>query len=360
MNEVTKEVMRGLRKDKLEPGVFTYHEDLPVPVIGDDEVLIKVHVAAFCGSDMHLINWDDWSKKWSSGPFIPGHEICGTIVEVGKNVTERAVGQRVSCESHINCGKCYMCTHGMSQVCENLELFGVGRDGGFAEYTKAPWDITYVIEDDTLPDETVCLFEPMGAGVHGVEKAEVMGKRVLISGCGPIGLTAVAAAKTFGAEMVIVCDIFDDKLETAKKMGADYVFNSMKVNVTEEVLKLTGGRGCDAAIDITEAQAAYTAALKALRPGGRLVGVALPQKEISLDLANDVFYREVEITGISGRLIWQTWDDFAKVMAGPYFKAEYVLGQKFDLKDIDKLVQTVKDGAPGKMLLYPNGVPEEN
>lgn len=354
-----EKTMRGLYKE-VGPGMFTYHEDLPVPEIDDDEVLIKVNVAALCGSDLHLVAWDDWTQKWATkGSFIPGHELCGTIVAVGKNVTERKVGQRVSCESHIACDECYLCTHGMSQVCENLELYGIQRDGCFAEYTKAPWKITYVIEDDSIPDETVCLFEPMGAGVHGVEKAEVEGKVVLISGCGPIGLTAVAAAKTFGAKMVIACDIFDDKLEIAKKMGADVVLNSKEQNVTEEVLKLTEGRGCDAAIDISEAKAAYDAALRALRPGGRLVGVALPPGEVPLDLANDVFYKEVEVTGVSGRLIWQTWEDFEKVMAGPYFEAEYVLGQKFDVKDIDKAIQAVKDGVPGKMLIYPNGVPAE-
>lgn len=352
-----KNTMRGLYKGETAPGMFSYREDLPVPAIGDDEVLIKVHVAALCGTDIHIINWDEWTKRWAKGPFIPGHELCGTIIEVGKNVTERKVGDRVSCESHISCNECWACTHGLSQVCENLQLYGIQTDGAFAEYTKARWDITYVIEDDSIPDETVVLFEPMGAGVHGVEKAEVKDKTVLISGCGPIGLTAVAAAKTFGAEKVIVCDIFDEKLEIAKKMGADHIFNSAKVNITNEVLKLTGGRGADAAIDITESQAAYTAAVRALRPGGRLVGVALPTKEISFDLANDVFYREIEITGISGRLIWQTWDDFAKVMAGPYFKAEYVLGDKFDIRDVDKAVQAVKDGVPGKMLLYPGGPP---
>ena len=353
------EYMKGLVKEEAAPGPFRWREDLPVPAPGPDEVLIRVHVAALCGTDLHIMEWDEWTRNWAKAPFIPGHEICGEIVALGSDVTQRKVGDRVSCESHIACHHCAACASGMEQICENLRLFGVSEDGGFAEYAKVRWDVTYVIEDPSIPDETAVLFEPMGAGVHGVEKAEVAGKNVLISGCGSIGLTAVAAAKTFGAQQVIVCDLIDEKLAIAEKMGADVTLNAGREDVAEAVRRLTGGRGADAAIDITGSQQAITAAVKALRSGGRFVGVGLPTREIHLDLANDVFYREVEVTGISGRLIWKTWDDFAKVMAGPYFRSEYVLGGKDPMRDIDRAVEAVRSGVPGKMLLYPDVPPAE-
>lgn len=347
-----KTTMHGLVKTAPGPGNVEYRDDLPIPVPGDDDVLVKIHVAALCGTDVHIVEWDKWSQNWVKPPVTIGHEACGEIVEVGKNVKDLKVGDRVSFETHIYCGECLMCKSGKTNICSNVELFGCTVNGAFAEYACAPAKVAYKI-DDSLSDEVACLFEPMGAGIHGVERAEVEGKNVLVTGCGPIGLTAVAGAKTFGAKMVIACDLLDERLENAKAMGADYVVNSSKEDIILFCRDKTGGLGVDVAIDITGAGPALNNDVLAVRPGGRVVGVGLPTKRIDLDLANDVFYREVEITGISGRLIWQTWDDFAKVMQGPYFDSKLVLGETFDLKDFDKAVEAQKSGAPGKKLLRP-------
>lgn len=247
-----KGTMCGLVKETAAPGKFVYRTDLPIPQIGDDEVLIKVHCTAVCGTDLHIMDWDKWSQARIHPPMIPGHETAGDIVEVGKNVHDRKVGDRVSCETHVPCGTCWFCKNGLSHICRNVKLFGATEDGAFAEYAKIRADSTFLLDDD-IAYETACLFEPMGAGVHGVESADVAGKTVLVSGCGPIGLTAVSACKTFGAKLVIACDLVDERLETAKEMGADVVFNSGKCDLVEEVKKLTDGVGVDAAIDITGA-----------------------------------------------------------------------------------------------------------
>lgn len=344
--------MAGLVKEKACPGDFVYRTDLPVPEIKEDEVLIKVHCTAVCGTDMHMMEWDRWSRLRVRPPLIPGHETAGVIVKTGSAVTERSVGDRVSCETHVPCGECWFCRNGMPHICSNVRLFGVMEDGAFAEYTKIRWDSTFVLYDD-IPFEMACLFEPLGAGVHGVESADVSGKTVLVSGCGPIGLTAVSASKVFGARRVIACDLVVERLETALAMGADFVINSSEQDVSEEVKKLTGGLGADAAIDITGAGAAIRSALQSLRAGGRLVCVGLPTSEVSLDLANDLIYREIELTGISGRLIWDTWEDFAKVMKSPYFKQDLLTGGSYELRDFDKAVAAIRSGVPGKMLIYP-------
>ena len=198
------------------------------------------------------------------------------------------------------------------------------------------------------------MFEPMGAGIHGVEAAEVNGKPVLVSGCGPIGLTAISASKTFGAVKVIACDLIDEKLEVAKKMGADAVLNSAKCDLPAEVRTLTGGVGVDAAIDITGAEPALNSALKCLRAAGRLVCVGLPTKPITFhDMTDDLVYREVQLTGVSGRKIWETWEDFANVMKGPYFKLDQVIGGRFPMKDFEAALAQSHSGVPGKMILYP-------
>ncbi len=347
-----QKTMCALVKESPAPGDLVYRTDLPVPQPGDDEVLIRVHCTAICGTDLHIMEWDDWSRRRVKTPVIPGHETAGDIVAVGRNVTERKVGDRVSCESHIPCGNCWFCKHGLPHICKNTELFGVSVPGAFAEYAVVRWDNTFLLSDD-LSYEEACMFEPMGAGVHGVESADVAGKTVLVSGCGPIGLTAVSACKTFGAKRVLACDLIDSRLDDALAMGADQVFNSGKCDLVEEIHKLTDGIGVDAAIDITGAAAAIRTSLKCVRAAGRLVCVGLPGKPVELDLTNDLIYREVEMTGISGRKIWETWEDFAKVMESPYFKLDKVLGQRFALKDIDAALQTIRGGASGKVLLYP-------
>ena len=190
-----KDTMCGLVKEVNAPSGLVYHTDLSIPEINDDEVLIKVHCSAICGTDLHIMEWDEWSQKRIKAPVTVGHETAGEIVAVGKNVTERKVGDRVSCESHIPCGECYFCKNGMPHICKNVKLFGCTQNGAFAEYAKIRWDCTFLLEDD-VTDEAACMFEPMGAGIHGVEAAEVNGKTVLVSGCGPIGLTAISASKS--------------------------------------------------------------------------------------------------------------------------------------------------------------------
>ena len=344
--------MRGLVKESSRPGKLVYRTDLPIPEPGDDEVLIKVHCSALCGTDMHIVEWDKWSQIHAKAPLVIGHETAGDIIAVGRNVTERKVGDRVSCESHIPCNHCWFCDHGMKHICKNMKLFGVSVPGAFAEYACIRWDCTFPL-DDSLSYEAACMFEPMGAGVHGVESADVAGKTVLVSGCGPIGLTAVSACKTFGAKLVIACDLVDERLETAKEMGADVVFNSGKCDLVEEVKKLTDGVGVDAAIDITGAGPAINASLRSVRAAGKLVCVGLPTKNVEMDMANDLIYREVEVTGVSGRKIWETWTDFAKVMKGPYYKLDKVMGNRFALKDFEQAIAQIESGIPGKMILYP-------
>ena len=317
-----KDTMCGLVKEVNAPSGLVYQTDLPIPEINDDEVLIKVHCSAICGTDLHIMEWDEWSQKRIKAPVTVGHETAG-------------------------------CKNGMPHICKNVKLFGCTQNGAFAEYAKIRWDCTFLLEDD-VTDEAACMFEPMGAGIHGVEAAEVNGKTVLVSGCGPIGLTAISASKTFGAVKVIACDLIDEKLEVAKKMGADAVLNSAKCDLPAEVRTLTGGVGVDAAIDITGAEPALNSALKCLRAAGRLVCVGLPTKPITFhDMTDDLVYREVQLTGVSGRKIWETWEDFAKVMKGPYFKLDQVIGGRFPMKDFEAALAQIHSGVPGKMILYP-------
>lgn len=278
--------MRGIVKAAAGPGL-EFRTDLPIPEIGDDEVLMKIRCASICGTDLGIYDWGDWARRRiKSFPRIVGHETTGEIVSVGKNVTDRFVGQRVSCETHIWDGTCPHCLAGRRHVCQNMTLFGIQLDGAFAEYAKIRADATYVLED-ALSDEQGCIFEPMGSGVHGVEEAEVTGKTVLVAGCGAIGLTVVAACRVFGAKTIIACDLYEEKLAAAKVMGADFTVNSAKENLVETVLRLTDGLGVEAAIDVTGSPAALNASLKSVMAMGRLVSVGLPGEPVTMDMTED-------------------------------------------------------------------------
>lgn len=343
--------MCGIVKESAGPGLV-YRTDLPIPQIDDDELLIKVHCTAVCGSDLHMNDWDEWSRKRMKPPVIVGHETAGDVIEVGKDVTNIKAGDRVSVETHIPCDDCYFCKNDLKEICSNVELFGVSVDGAFAEYTKVKAKNAYKIEDG-ISYEMACMFEPMGAAVHGVEAGHVEGKSVLICGLGALGMTAVTSAKVLGATTVIATARSDKKLEIAKQMGADYVVNYTTEDLVAEIKKLTGGLGVDVVIEVTGYENSILNGLKCVRAAGRVVIVGLPTKPTTLNLTEDIIYRQVELTGISGRRIWGTWDNFAKVMQDPRYKLEYVMGEKYALRDYEKAFERLRSGAPGKNLIYP-------
>ena len=197
------------------------------------------------------------------------------------------------------------------------------------------------------------MLEAMGAGVHGVEKAEVRNKRVLVSGCGPIGLMVVGACKAHGARRVIACDILPEKLKLAEAMGADVTVNSAETDIIQAVRRETGGPGADAAIDITGNGRAIVAGLRALRKGGRMVSVGLPGGEIPVNLTEDIIYREIQYTGVSGRQMFATWDDCMEILQSPGFSLEPVMGGRYSLDGFEDALAAIQGGAPGKMLLIP-------
>lgn len=344
--------MRGICK--MAPGVGAeYRTDLPIPQIKDDEVLLKVHATAICGTDLHLYSWNEYAEnRMKNLPMVFGHETAGEIVEVGRNVTGYSVGDRISVETHIPCFHCAQCEMGNLHICENMRLFGVTEPGAFAEYAPVPQSCIVRL-DDGISYEMGAMLEAMGAGVHGVEKAQVRGKTVLVSGCGPIGLMVVGACKAHGAKQVIACDIFDEKLELAKVMGADIVINSSREDLPERVRQLTGGSGADAAIDITGSGKAITAGLRALRKAGTMVSVGLPNGEIPINLTEDIIYREIIYTGVSGRRMFETWDDCMQILQTPGFSLEPVIGSIYKLEDFEAALQAIRAGTPGKMILVP-------
>lgn len=303
--------MKAVAKAKAGEGLELVETETPRP--GPGEVLIKVAAASICGTDLHIYSWDEWSRSRITPPRILGHELCGHIEEVGPGVEEFAPGDYVSVESHIYCGRCYMCRTGRAHLCENVRIIGVDRDGAFAEYIVVPQRVLWR-NDPALPARIAALQEPFGNAVHAVKRAEVGGKLVAVFGDGPIGIFACAIAQVLGARGVWLVGLSKARLDTGKKLGADEVIDASRTDPLAELRRLSGGRGVDVILEMSGASAAWENALRAVRPGGRVVAFGLSKGAIPWEL-NTVVFNEIEIIGVVGRLIFETWYETQKLLA---------------------------------------------
>ncbi len=214
-------MMTALRKVAPEPGFAL--EEIPLPQIGSTDVLIRVQMAGVCGTDLHIYEWDRWAQHRVHPPLTVGHEFMGVVAAVGSEVDAFAPGDRVSAEGHIACGVCALCRTGEAHICKELRVIGVDRDGAFAQYIAMPQQNVWKL-DATIPDQYAAIFDPLGNAVHSVMAAGVSGKSVAITGAGSIGLMAVCVARAAGASSIFAIDVRPEKLELAKRIGADETF----------------------------------------------------------------------------------------------------------------------------------------
>jgi len=285
-------------------------QEKPIPSPKAGEVLVKVHLAAICGTDIHIKNWADFAQQRMSPPTTIGHEFVGDIVEVGQDVDSARIGQLVSAETHIVCHKCPMCMDGKENLCLNTRGLGVHFDGCFADYVVIPAENAMVC-NPAVTDENNAILEPLGTIIQAATKVVATGKTVAITGCGPMGLMAVAVFKKMGARKIFCVEINAYRAEAAKKMGADLVLNPMECDIVQEMRRECDSIGPDIVIECSGSAAAIQPATQYIRAGGELVQVALPSREIPIDFTN-VFYRGVNMYGVSGREMFHTW----KVMFG--------------------------------------------
>ncbi len=344
------ETMYGLVKAAPAPGA-EIQENLPIPSVGPRDILVKVRATAICGTDSHIMAWTPYAQQRVPTPMVFGHEFSGDVVEIGSEVTEVKVGDKVAGETHIPCNHCRMCKSNKRHICENMKIIGVHVPGAFAQYISFPVDCAFKLASD-FSYETGALLEPMGVAVHGVDCGEVEGKTVVVNGCGPIGLMAVGAAKAWGAKQVIALDVIDEKLAVATEMGADVVLNSRTTDAAAEVVRLTDG-GADVALDYTGVVPAIKSLFHMITNGGRIVLVGLPNNPIELDLTSDIIYKEATVVGSTGRLMYKTWEQCIDLINSGKFNIAPVVSGKYALRDFEQAFDAIKAGKPGKMLLIP-------
>lgn len=333
---------------KTERGEGLVLMQVPVPTPGPGEVLIKIRKTAICGTDVHIYTWDPWSQKTIVPPMTIGHEYVGEIAELGAGVTGLAIGQRVSGEGHIVCGKCRNCRAGNGHWCKHTRGVGVNRDGAFAEYLCIP--ATNVVPvSDSIPDDVVAFFDAFGNATHTALMFDLVGEDVLITGAGPIGIMAVAVAKHAGARSVFITDVNDFRLSLAKKMGATEAVNVARDNIEELMAKHNIVEGFDVGCEMSGNGRALNQLLGLMRNGGKvsLLGIAGPGTVIDW---NDVIFKGLTLQGIYGRKMYETWYKMGAMVEGGLDMSP-IITHRFHYTEFEKGFAAMISGESGKVIL---------
>lgn len=345
------QMMKAIVKRDTKPG-YTL-ESISVPTPRPNEVLVRVLATAICGTDLHIAEWNEWAQNAGIKlPMVMGHEFSGRVVEVGREVRSLRPGDYIAGETHIPCGECYQCKNGLEHICSRLIIFGVHRNGCFAEYTTIP-EVCVRRIPETIEPKVGAVLEPLGTSLRSALELEVSGDVVAVIGCGPIGLFAVASARAMGASTIVGLDILEDRLAIAKEVGADYVFNPNKVDVAKEILALTGGVGVDSFIDASGSAHALQGAFKFLRKGGRVALIGLPSQPVCLNLGSDVVFKEARIIGIHGRLMFETWTKMENMLTSGLLNINPIITHEIPLEKCAKGFDLLKEGKSGKVILVP-------
>ena len=345
--------MKALRKTSAAAGAELVF--IPVPAAGANDVLVRVHASSICGTDLHIFDWNAWAASRIRLPLTFGHEFCGTVESVGSEVAGIRPGEFVSAEMHVACGHCRQCRLGQSHVCQNLKIIGLDLDGCFAEFVRIPacniWKI-----DPAIPERYAAILDPLGNAVHTVLSGEIAAQTVAVTGCGPIGLMAIAVARACGASRIFATEVNAHRRATALKMGADEALDPGGPDVIAKVRDATGGSGVDVLLEMSGHPAAIHQGFRMLRSGGRASLLGLPSEPVTFDLVQDVIFKGATVHGIFGRRMFATWIQMTELLKSGRLDLEPLFGERLPLDrfaDAFKLLQT---GSAEKVLLYPNGM----
>lgn len=324
-----------------------------IPQIKRDEVLVKVHAASICGSDMHIYNWDPWAEEHMTVPVTIGHEFSGEIVEIGEGIRSLKVGDIISSETHFVCGHCEQCRTNKANICPNTVILGINVNGAFAEYVAIPEKAAWKNEVDTDP-AYLAIQEPLGNAVHTILAGKTVGRSIAVVGCGPVGMLAIPVAAKSGAKQIIAVEPHEYRASLAKKLGAHVVINPVKENVVEAVKEVTGGCGVDVVAEMSGNPTALQNALKYIKPGGRISLLGIAGENIELDIANDVIFKGVTLQGIIGRTLFENWYTVKGLIESKDFNLHPVVTHRFKLEDYEQAFDLMGSGNSGKIALYPH------
>jgi threonine 3-dehydrogenase len=338
--------MPALVKKKFEPGLWL--EDVPIPTIGINDVLIKVLRTGICGTDLHIYKWDAWAQKTIPVPMVVGHEFVGTIVEAGANVKDFHVGDIVSGEGHVVCGRCRNCLAGRRHLCKDTQGIGVNRPGAFAQYLALPMTNVWV-HAPNIPRDIQAIFDPFGNAVHTALSFDLLGEDVLITGAGPIGCMAAAVARHAGARYVVVTDVNPYRLGLAKQLGATRVVDVRTETIAAVQKELGMKEGFDVGLEMSGHPQGFRDLVANLCHGGKIALLGIPEKELAIDW-HSVIFNMLTIKGIYGREMYETWYKMT-VMLQSRLDLSPIITHRFGYQEFEKGFQAMKEGNCGKVIL---------
>ena len=339
--------MLAIRKARPEPGVEVAEVAPPKP--RPDELLLRVRRAGICGSDRHLYAWDSWAELNFPTPFTLGHEIVGEVVSMGAGARGFAAGEVVAVESHIFCGVCRTCRTGNAHVCENLRILGIDVDGGFAEHVAVPARVAWKVRPE-IPIERAVLFEPLGNAVHAAMRFDLSGQPIAVYGCGPMGLMAIAVAHSVGAYPIVASDISAYRRRLAETMGAHAALDAASPSFESDLFDALGTRPT-VSLEMSGHPDAFKQALRLSANAGRVVLLGIPPTPVSIDLADDLLFKGLEVYGVTGRLIWDTWYRTEAFLIRHGDALDHMLTHTFPLADFENAMDMIQTGQCGKVLL---------
>ena len=340
--------MKAIVKRSPGPGLELLDVDRPEPA--QDEVLIRVRRAGICGTDLHIHQWDRWSRERIRPPLVLGHEFMGEVAETGSLATNVEAGQRVSAEGHLACGHCEHCRTGDAHVCRDTSILGIDRDGAFAEYVVVP--ATNLIPlPDAVEDDHAAVFDPLGNAFHTVLHTDVSGRSVAIVGCGPIGLFAVGIARAAGARRVLAVEPAPHRLRIAEEMGADVLLDPGDGDAAEAVRDATGGYGADVVCEMSGHPDGVRDAFRMCRNAGHVRLLGLPEQAVEVHLAGDVIFKGLHVYGVVGRRMYETWIRMRDFLAAGLLDIEPVLTHRLPLEDFGEGIEAMESGEAAKVVL---------
>lgn len=339
--------MRAIVKKKPERGLWM--EDVPIPKPGANEVLLKIKKSAICGTDLHIYKWDEWAQRTIKTPLIIGHEYVGEVVELGSEVHQYRIGERVTVEGHIACGHCRNCRRGRQHICEHTVGIGVQRDGGFAEYIAVP--ISNVMRIDArIPDEIVSIMDPLGNACHTALSFPLIGEDVLITGIGgPIGAMATAICKFAGARNVMGTDLSPFRRDLALKMGADVVIDPRTDDFAQSMKKIGLVAGFDIGLECSGSPVAFNDLINHMYNGGKVSLLGILPSSTTIDWSK-VIFKGLTLKGIYGREMYETWYHMEMMLTRGLDIAP-VITHRMKANDFQKAFDIMEEGNCGKIIL---------
>ena len=341
-----KSTIKALVKKENAEGLSM--EDVPMPVLYNDSVLIKVKKTGICGTDLHIYNWDEWAKKTLTLPMVIGHEFCGVVCDKGKDVKNIQINDRVSAEGHIVCGFCRNCRAGKGHLCRNTKGIGIQVPGAFAEYICVP-ETNVIKIPNNINDDVAAIFDPLGNAFHTALSYQIIGEDILITGAGPIGIMAAKVCQVIGARKIILTDINDERIKLAKNLGIKLSYNSKQNNLKSIMQQNNMKEGFDIGLEMSGSKEALNDMIKVMNNGGKIaiLGIAPTSFEVNW---NEIIFKMLEIKGIYGREMYETWYKMiALVQSG--LNIENIITHKFHFTDFEKAFKIMEEGNCGKIIL---------